>query len=75
LQHCASLSSKLIAQYTHGKPVFLHGDVHPKNIFLNEESLFLLDLDQAATGPALADLGSVISGLYCDALHRHAHLA
>ena len=61
------LSDKLIAQYTHGKPVFLHGDVHPKNIFLNEEALFLLDLDQAAAGPATADLGSVIAGLYCDA--------
>jgi len=61
------LSAKLIAQYTHGKPVFLHGDVHPKNIFLNEETLFLLDLDQAATGAATADLGSVIAGLYCDA--------
>lgn len=61
------LSTKLIAQYTPGKPVFLHGDVHPKNIFLNEEQLFLLDLDQAATGAATADLGSVIAGLYCDA--------
>ena len=61
------LNSKLIAQYTHGKPVFLHGDVHPKNIFLNEDTLFLLDLDQAATGAAQADLSSVIAGLYCDA--------
>lgn len=61
------LSAKLNAQYTHGKPVFLHGDVHPKNIFLNEENLFLLDLDQVAIGTAAADLGSVIAGLYCDA--------
>ena len=61
------LSAKLIEQYTHSKPVFLHGDVHPKNIFLNEKTLFLLDLDQAATGAATADLGSVIAGLYCDA--------
>jgi tRNA A-37 threonylcarbamoyl transferase component Bud32 len=61
------LSSKLIAQYTSGKPVFLHGDVHPKNVFLNKDALFLLDLDQAATGAAAADLGSVIAGLYCDA--------
>lgn len=60
------LSAKLIAQYTRGNCVFLHGDVHPKNIFLNEDSIFLLDLDQAATGPATADLGSVIAGLYCD---------
>jgi len=62
-----NLSNKLIAQYKHGKPVFLHGDVHPKNIFLNDETLFLLDLDQAATGARTADLGSVIAGLYCDA--------
>ena len=61
------LSAKLIAQYTHGQPVFLHGDVHPQNIFLNQETLFLLDLDQAATGVATADLGSAIAGLYCDA--------
>ena len=61
------LSAKLTAQYTHGKPVFLHGDVHPKNIFLNEKNLFLLDLDQAAMGTATADLGSAIAGLYCDA--------
>ncbi|HEX5604106.1 MAG TPA: phosphotransferase, partial [Pyrinomonadaceae bacterium] len=61
------LSNKLVAQYTHGNPVFLHGDVHPKNIFLNKETLFLLDLDQAAIGAATADLGSVIAGLYCDA--------
>jgi tRNA A-37 threonylcarbamoyl transferase component Bud32 len=61
------LSAKLIKQYTSGKAVFLHGDVHPKNIFLNDETLFLLDLDQAATGAATADLGSVIAGLYCGA--------
>lgn len=61
------LCAKLIAQYTPGKPALLHGDVHPKNIFLNKDSLFLLDLDQAAIGPATADLGSVIAGLYCDA--------
>jgi len=61
------LSAQLTAQYTHGNPVFLHGDVHPKNIFLSEEQLFLLDLDQAAIGTAAADLGSVIAGLYCDA--------
>lgn len=61
------LSSKLIAQYEHGKPVFLHGDVHPKNILLNDDQLILLDLDQAATGVAEVDLGSVVAGLYCDA--------
>ena len=61
------LSAKLIARYDHGDPVLLHGDVHPKNILLDGERLFLLDLDQAATGAAAVDLGSVIAGLYCDA--------
>lgn len=61
------LTSELLAQYKHGKPVLLHGDVHPKNILLTGDQLFLLDLDQAATGLAEVDLGSVIAGLYCDA--------
>ena len=47
--------------------MLLHGDVHPKNILLNDDQLFLLDLDQAAIGSAEVDLGSVIAGLYCDA--------
>ena len=61
------LSTRLIARYEHGNPVLLHGDVHPKNILLNDDQLFLLDLDQAAIGSAEVDLGSVIAGLYCDA--------
>ena len=61
------LSTKLSAQYANCQPVFLHGDVHPKNILVNDDQLFLLDLDQAATGAAEVDLGSVIAGLYCDA--------
>jgi thiamine kinase-like enzyme len=61
------LSTKLIAQYAPDESVFLHGDAHPKNILLNDDQLFLLDLDQSATGPAEIDLGSIIAGLYCDA--------
>ena len=61
------LTAKLIAQYKPGETVLLHGDVHPKNILLNDENIVLLDLDQAATGIAAADLGSVIAGLYSDA--------
>ena len=64
------LASKLIAGYekiSDAGPVLLHGDLHPKNVLLDDERLFLLDLDQAATGAAALDAGSVIAGLYCDA--------
>jgi len=64
------LASKLIVDYeklSDARPVLLHGDLHPKNILLDDERLFLLDLDQAATGAAALDVGSVIAGLYCEA--------
>jgi aminoglycoside phosphotransferase len=64
------LTGKLVAQHQTrgaGEPVFLHGDVHPKNFLLAGERLCLLDLDQAAIGVAAVDLGSVIAGLHCDA--------
>ena len=64
------LAEKLIASYEKipdATPVLLHGDLHPKNILMDGERLFLLDLDQAATGAAALDVGSVIAGLYCEA--------
>jgi len=64
------LSRKLIAQherYSAGEYVFLHGDLHPKNILLDRERLWLLDFDQAARGVAAVDLGSVIAGFHCEA--------
>jgi Phosphotransferase enzyme family len=44
-------------------PVCLHGDVHPKNGILQNDSMALIDLDQAGTGPAAADLGSLLAAL------------
>ena len=64
------LAHRLSEQYEQhgaGEPVFLHGDLHPKNILFESERLWLLDFDQATTGPAAVDLGSVIAGFYCDA--------
>lgn len=62
------LAGKLIACHEEdARAVLLHGDLHPKNALMDDERLFLLDLDQAATGPAALDLGSVIAGLYCEA--------
>jgi tRNA A-37 threonylcarbamoyl transferase component Bud32 len=49
-----------------GAPVFLHGDVHPKNGILQNGRVAMIDLDQAGTGPAAADLGSLLAALrYC----------
>ena len=64
------LANRLIAGHEEifeAKPVLLHGDLHPKNVLMDDDRLCLLDLDQAATGAAALDLGSVIAGLYCEA--------
>ena len=64
------LANKLIAQHeklSHAEPVLLHGDLHPKNVLMHDERLFLLDIDQAATGAAALDVGSVIAGLRYEA--------
>ena len=41
--------------------VCLHGDVHPKNGIARNGEVTLIDLDQAAAGPAAADLGSFLA--------------
>jgi tRNA A-37 threonylcarbamoyl transferase component Bud32 len=43
--------------------VCLHGDPHPKNGILQIDCLALIDLDQAGTGTAAADLGSLLAAL------------
>ena len=43
--------------------VCLHGDVHPKNGVLQNDRIALIDLDQAGTGPAAADIGSLLAAL------------
>lgn len=49
-------------------PVLLHGDCHPKNALVDGDRVGLVDLDQAGTGPAAADLGSLLARLHQDAL-------
>jgi aminoglycoside phosphotransferase len=41
--------------------VFLHGDYHPKNTLVDGDHVALIDLDQAGTGPAAADLGGFVA--------------
>jgi aminoglycoside phosphotransferase len=50
------------------RPVPLHGDVHLKNVLLDDDQIWLIDFDQAHSGPAAADLGSFLAVLRADAL-------
>lgn len=40
----------------------LHGDCHPGNILTRPESLFIVDLDDCRSGPAIQDLWMLLSG-------------
>jgi aminoglycoside phosphotransferase (APT) family kinase protein len=44
-----------------GEAVHLHGDVHPRNVLVDQGRLALIDLDQAGAGQPAADLGSVLA--------------
>ena len=41
----------------------LHGDLHSKNILVGTDRIHLIDLDRLGTGPALAELGSLLAEL------------
>lgn len=40
----------------------LHGDCHPGNIIVRPDSMYLVDLDDARSGPAVQDIWMLISG-------------
>jgi aminoglycoside phosphotransferase len=46
-----------------GAPVHLHGDANLRNALLDGRRIALVDLEDAAAGPAAADLGFVLAGL------------
>lgn len=57
-----TLASELLCQLPPPDDfVCLHGDVHPKNGIALDGKVTLIDLDQAAAGPAAADLGSLLA--------------
>lgn len=58
----ARLAARLAAtRPPEGRPVHLHGDVHPRNVLVDQGRLALIDLDQAGAGQPAADLGSVLA--------------
>jgi Ser/Thr protein kinase RdoA (MazF antagonist) len=40
----------------------LHGDLHPGNVLVNNDQLFIVDLDDARTGPTIQDVWMFLSG-------------
>ena len=49
-------------------PAILHADLHPKNMLATANGIALIDLDNVASGPPLADVGSMCASLYAGAL-------
>jgi Ser/Thr protein kinase RdoA (MazF antagonist) len=65
----ARLAGELADEARPGEaPVCLHGDVHLKNGLLDGRRVALIDLDQAGSGQAAADVGSILAGLRYRAL-------
>lgn len=51
-----------VFQQTPYNAIRLHGDCHPGNIIVRPDSMYLVDLDDARSGPAIQDLWMLISG-------------
>jgi len=62
---CENLFSEIEACYARAGNVpylRLHGDFHPGNVLVQEQTLHIVDLDDARTGPAVQDLWMFMSG-------------
>lgn len=63
---CGELVDSLLSSPPPSRPrVLLHGDLHPKNVLVHDAGVALVDLDQAGTGPAAAELGGTLARLWC----------
>jgi Ser/Thr protein kinase RdoA (MazF antagonist) len=59
----AALCSRLLEGDAAGPDVHVHGDANLRNALLDGGRVALVDLEDAAAGPAAADLGFVLAGL------------
>ncbi|HET6651384.1 MAG TPA: aminoglycoside phosphotransferase family protein [Nocardioides sp.] len=65
----AVVSALLAAPRRPAPAALLHGDLHPKNVLVHDTGIGLVDLDQAAAGPAGAELGGTLARLWCPRPH------
>jgi Ser/Thr protein kinase RdoA (MazF antagonist) len=54
-----------------GPVVGLHGDMHTENVLFHGEEVHIIDFDQGGSGPASADLGSILASLLTYQLVNH----
>jgi hypothetical protein len=47
-----------------GPTAFVHGDANPRNAFVHDGRVMLIDFEDASAGPAAADLGRLLAGLH-----------
>ena len=55
-------ATRLFDECTELRPLRLHGDCHPGNVLWTDDGPHFVDLDDAATGPAMQDLWMLLSG-------------
>ena len=64
LNHLVDELTRQVKDLTPQPQVTLHGDLHRKNLFLQGETIGLIDLDSLGEGSALHDIGSFVASLY-----------